>query len=70
VLDCGLGHRATVIIIYTFNIMVIGISIACFKLNASFALVMVVLFALLNAGILQLVYRTKNKTVKPPTPED
>jgi UDP-GlcNAc:undecaprenyl-phosphate GlcNAc-1-phosphate transferase len=66
VLDCGLGHRGTVIIIYIFNVMVIGIAIACYKLNASIALVVVVLFALLNTGILQLVYRTKNKTNKLP----
>jgi UDP-GlcNAc:undecaprenyl-phosphate GlcNAc-1-phosphate transferase len=66
VLDCGLGHRATVIIIYIFNIMVIGISILCYKLNPSLALVVVVLFALLNAGVLQLVYRAKNKKNKLP----
>jgi UDP-N-acetylmuramyl pentapeptide phosphotransferase/UDP-N-acetylglucosamine-1-phosphate transferase len=66
VLDCGLGQRATVIIIYIFNLLVIGISIACYKLNASLALIVVVLFALLNAGILQLVYRTKNKNNKLP----
>ena len=65
VLDCGLGHSATVIIIYIFNLLMIGISIACYKLNASIALVVVVVFALLNAGILQLVYRTKNKKLPP-----
>ncbi|HWY38832.1 MAG TPA: undecaprenyl/decaprenyl-phosphate alpha-N-acetylglucosaminyl 1-phosphate transferase, partial [Bacteroidia bacterium] len=70
VLDCGLGHRATVIIIYIFNLMVIGISIACYKLNASVALVMVVVFALLNVGVLQLVYRSKNKQIKQPGPEE
>lgn len=60
-IDCGLGHRATVIIIYFFNMLVIGISVACFSLNPSVSLVAVVAFALLATGILQLAYRARHK---------
>ncbi len=65
-IDCGLSHRMTAILIYLFNFMVIGISIVTFKFNASIALLIVVLFALLNAGVLQLVYRSKNKNKTAP----
>jgi len=61
-IDSGLNHRKTVIIIYFFNLVVIGISIACYKLNPSIALAAVVSFALLCAGLLQLSNRSKNKS--------
>jgi UDP-N-acetylmuramyl pentapeptide phosphotransferase/UDP-N-acetylglucosamine-1-phosphate transferase len=63
-IDCGLNHRGTVIIIYIFNLMVTGIAVACYNLNPSIALVVVVSFALLCTGVLQLVYRAKQKNKK------
>ncbi|HXB40409.1 MAG TPA: MraY family glycosyltransferase [Bacteroidia bacterium] len=68
-IDCGLNHRATVIIIYLFNLLVIGMSVLCFKFNPSIALVTVVAFALLCTGVLQLVYKSKNKTKPAPSEE-
>ena len=61
-IDCGLNHRKTVITIYVFNLLVIGMAVVSYKFNPSIALVIVIAFALLCTGILQLVYRAKNKS--------
>jgi len=68
-IDCGFNHRTTVIVIYIFNLLVIGMSIACFKLNPSIALVAVISFALLCAGVLQIAYKAKNKSKSRSTEE-
>lgn len=60
-IDCGLNHRGTVIIIYFFNLVMISLSVACYRLNPSVALVVVVAFALVCTGVLQLAYRAKHK---------
>jgi len=67
-IDCGLNHRKTVIIIYLFNLLIIGMSVVCFKLNPSISLVVVIAFALLCAGVLLLTYKAKNKSK--PSPEE
>ncbi len=66
-IDCGMNHRKTVIIIYFFNLLVVGMAIACYNLNPSLALVIVIAFALLCTGVLQIAYRAKHKSR--PTPE-
>lgn len=64
-IDCGMNHKKTVITIYFFNVLVIGIAVASFSLNPSIALAAVILFSLLCVGVLQLVVRSKNKTKSP-----
>ncbi|MBS1646638.1 MAG: undecaprenyl/decaprenyl-phosphate alpha-N-acetylglucosaminyl 1-phosphate transferase [Bacteroidetes bacterium] len=59
-LDLGFGHRKIVFFIYLFNIICIGLVVACYPLNANLALVFVVLFALLSVGVLLLAGKSKH----------
>jgi UDP-N-acetylmuramyl pentapeptide phosphotransferase/UDP-N-acetylglucosamine-1-phosphate transferase len=61
-IDCGLTHKGTVLFIYAFNLIMIGISVACYRFNASIALVVIVVVAILGTGILHLVYKSRNKS--------
>ena len=67
-IDMGFGHRKTVISVYLFNLVAIGISIACYQLNASIAMVAVILFAAICMIILQVAYKAKHKNI--PQPEN
>jgi UDP-GlcNAc:undecaprenyl-phosphate GlcNAc-1-phosphate transferase len=67
-IDIGFGHRKTVLYVYFFNILTIGISIACYRLNPSIAMIAVVLFAAICMMVLQLVYKLKQKNI--PQAED
>jgi len=58
-IDCGLNHTKTVIIIYTFNLLLVGIAFATYMLNPSVALIIVVGVAVLCSLILHLVYKSK-----------
>lgn len=60
-IDCGLSHRSTVLVIYFFNLFVIALSVACFRLNPSISLLVVVAFALVCTGMLQVVYRARHR---------
>src|SRR6201993_1493 len=64
-IDIGFGHRKTVLFVYMFNILTIGISIACCWLNPSVAMIAVILFAAICMIVLQLVYRLKQKNTPP-----
>ncbi|HXD93097.1 MAG TPA: MraY family glycosyltransferase [Bacteroidia bacterium] len=64
-IDIGFSHRKTVLYVYFFNILTIGISIACYMLNPSVAMIAVVLFAAICMTVLQLVYRLKRKNIPP-----
>ncbi|MHB8258738.1 MAG: glycosyltransferase family 4 protein [Bacteroidia bacterium] len=60
-IDLGFSHRKTVGNVYVFNLLSIGIAIACYPLNTSFALLAVVSFAALCALALHLMYKAKQK---------
>lgn len=59
-IDCGLGHRGTVIIIYLFSVLIIGIASATYSLNPSLALIIIASVALVLTLILHLIYKSKN----------
>lgn len=61
-MDCGLGHRRTVIVIYFFNLLAITISVLCYAMSPSISLSIVSAYALLSAAILQLIYKAKHKS--------
>ncbi|MEO8762052.1 MAG: MraY family glycosyltransferase [Bacteroidia bacterium] len=60
-IDIGFGHRKTVISVYIFNIVAIGIAVGCSQLNPSVAMVAVVLFAAICMIVLQLVHKSTQK---------
>ncbi|MFL5754018.1 MAG: glycosyltransferase family 4 protein [Bacteroidia bacterium] len=60
-IDCGLNHKWTVIIIYLFNVLVIGAAIATWPLDPNLSFAIVIALSLFCTLILQLIYRSKNK---------
>ncbi len=59
-IDCGLSHKATVILIYSFNVIMIGIAISTYALDPSLALLIMLAVTGLAVFILHKVYRKKN----------
>jgi UDP-N-acetylmuramyl pentapeptide phosphotransferase/UDP-N-acetylglucosamine-1-phosphate transferase len=60
-LDVGFNHRKTVAYIYTFNILSIAIAVFSYMLNASLALISVIVFALISVGVLVVYGKSKQK---------
>lgn len=60
-IDLGFNHRRTVISVYIFNLLSIGIAIVCYLLNPSIAMLAVILFALVCTLTLQFKYKAKQK---------
>lgn len=60
-IDCGLNHKTTVIIIYIFNVLIVGVSIATWQLNPSLSLAILVASTALCVYILHLIHKAKNK---------
>lgn len=59
-IDSGFTHKASVIIIYCFNIVAIGLGVLTAGENPSLALFVLVAYALLSLFILLLIYNRKN----------
>ena len=66
IMDCGLGHKGTVVIIYFFSLGAILVSLLCYKLYnlTSLSLGILIVYCALSVGILEVVYRIKNKDKK------
>ncbi len=65
IIDCGMGHGGTVMIIYMFNIGAIGVSLlSVYLVNNSVGLFMLVAYTLLCALILDMTYRAKKRKQK------
>lgn len=66
IMDCGLGHKGTVVIIYFFSLGAILVSLLCYKLYnlTSLSLGILIVYCALSVGILEVVYRIKNKNKK------
>ncbi|MFN5181631.1 MAG: glycosyltransferase family 4 protein [Bacteroidota bacterium] len=63
IMDCGLGHKGTVIIIYFFSLGAITVSLLCYKLYNmnSIALGILIGYSAFCMLVLELIYRKKNK---------
>lgn len=66
-LDCGYSHAKTVIIIYTFSIVTVGISLLSYFLNPSLSLFMVIACCVLFILIIHLSYKRAQKKQLPST---
>lgn len=60
-LDIGLSHRATVISIYLFNILIIGLSVALTATQTTYSLILVASTALIIAQIPFFIKKKKNR---------
>lgn len=64
-LDCGFSHVKTVIIIYLFSILTVGISLLSYYLNPSLTLFAIIGFSLIFILLIQMCHRSEQKkTVK------
>lgn len=65
-LDIGLSHKGTVITVYLFNIIVIGLTVglAMSSMNANYALMIVAAVSLTLAQIPFFITKKKNRTAK------
>lgn len=60
-LDCGYSHIKTVVIIYIFSVITVGVSLLSYFLNPSLSLVSVVLTCLLFVLFIHLSYKSAQK---------
>lgn len=58
-MDCGFEHRGTVVFVYFFSVITLGLSLLSYYVDPSLSLLIVAGFAAVSALILQLVYRAK-----------
>jgi UDP-GlcNAc:undecaprenyl-phosphate/decaprenyl-phosphate GlcNAc-1-phosphate transferase len=65
-LDIGLSHRATVIVIYLFNLFVIGLSLSLSYTNPNYVLVIVSATALVIAQLPFFIKKKKNRNPNEP----
>lgn len=63
-LDCGYSHAKTVIIIYIFSIMAVGISLLSYYLNPSLSLITILTFNVLFILFVDFSYRFAKKNKK------
>lgn len=63
-LDCGYSHVKTVIIIYIFSILAVGMSLLSYYLNPSLSLITIVAFNLLFILFVSLSYKFSQKNKK------
>ena len=62
IIDCGLGQTSTVLIIYIFNIIAIGITVFSHYLgNANLALIILIAYTALSFILLEIIFRLKRK---------
>lgn len=67
IIDCGLGHAGTVIIIYFFNIGAIGVSmLSIFLKDNSVALSILVAYSVICVVVLELISRSRKRKVSRP----
>jgi UDP-GlcNAc:undecaprenyl-phosphate GlcNAc-1-phosphate transferase len=59
-IDCNLNHVKTVIWVYSFSILTIGLSLLSYYLEANIAMGVVALFTGLTVTVLQVTYRKRN----------
>ena len=60
-LDCGYSHVKTVIIIYIYSVVTVGISLISYFYNPSLSLIAVLLCSALFIGVVQMLYISKLK---------
>jgi UDP-N-acetylmuramyl pentapeptide phosphotransferase/UDP-N-acetylglucosamine-1-phosphate transferase len=58
-MDLGLGHRATVLVLYAFNLIIIGVCLLTRNIEASFAFLIIALVSVSLAQIPFLIRRKK-----------
>ena len=61
-IELGLGHKQTVFIIYTFNLLVVGAAVFTQSFNPSFALVLIIGIILLLVQIPFLIKLKRKKS--------
>lgn len=59
-IECGLNHKKTVFIIYTFNILCICISLLSVFLETNISLLILIGFSLLCLFLLEIIHKKKN----------
>ncbi len=65
-IDCGLNHKWTVIIIYLFNVLVITVSVAFWSIDQNLTFLIIVAFCALCVLVLHLISRSKKQASREP----
>lgn len=60
-LDCGYSHTKAVIIIYTYSIVTVGVSLLSYYLNPSLALIAILICSVFFILIINALYKNKKK---------
>jgi len=63
-LDCGFSHVQTVMVIYLFSIISVGVSLLSFFINPSLSLLALICFSLLFVLLIHLCYRSTQKKIQ------